>query len=243
MYVSDAAVGGPGLGAVQNPFVGCLRVDSPGPDRADITARVGFGRAERAEFDVVRAAEHLRQPLADLLGRAAAADGDRRQAASGQREADSGVAPEDFLEGDRRAKAGRFQPLPAEEVERVEPDLRGLFQDGPGRLLALVPLGGRRPHDIPGKLMHPVAHIADILGQVERELAARRLAAGHLLAIAHRGTPCHGREYLRQHPVGPPRPIRGTAKLLKSSMAGRNPHQGAGKDLNGISGPAGERPG
>src|SRR5258708_5330204 len=75
VHVGDAAVGSPGLGPVQHPLVGRLRVDGPGPDRADITAGVGLGGAERAELDIARAAEHLRQPLPDLLRRAAATDG------------------------------------------------------------------------------------------------------------------------------------------------------------------------
>ena len=65
--VGDAAVGDPGLGAVEDPFVVGLVVDGAGADRADVAARVGFGDAEGAQLDVVGGAEHLRGPFQDLL--------------------------------------------------------------------------------------------------------------------------------------------------------------------------------
>ncbi len=215
------------LGAVQHPLVGCLRVDGPGADRADVAARAGLRGAERAELDVARAAEHLRQPLADLLGGALPAHRHGRQAAPGQREADACVSPEDLLERDRRAEAGRLEPLPAEEVERVEPDLRCLLEDRPGRLLALVPLLGSGAHDVAGELVHPVAHLPDVVGQVECEPAGRLIGIAHL---RHSSPPRRrgprGSAPARAGPFAVrPRFLRGTPKLLKSSMAWPNAHR------------------
>src|SRR5262249_28030885 len=48
--------------------------------------------------------------------------------------------------------------------------LGGLLDDRPGGLLAGVPLGGGRAHDLAGEAVHPVAEIPLFLGQVEREL-------------------------------------------------------------------------
>ncbi len=186
VHVGDAAVGGPRLGAVQHPLAGGLIVDGPGPDRPDVAAGLGLGRAERAQLDVAGTAEHLRYPLADLLGGALPADRHRGQATAGQGQADARVAPEQFLEGDRGAEAGRLEPLAAEEVERVQADLGRLGQDRPGRLLALVPLRGGRAHHVAGELVHPVAHGPHVVGQVEGE------AAAVLFAVAHRSPPRRG---------------------------------------------------
>src|SRR6185312_16011559 len=54
--VGDAAVGRPGLGAVEHPLTGRLVPDRTRLHRADVTACVGFRGAERAELDVVRRA-------------------------------------------------------------------------------------------------------------------------------------------------------------------------------------------
>src|SRR5580698_5854828 len=96
--MGDAAVSRPGLGAVQHPFILGLVVDGPGTDRTHVTASIGLRRAERAELDVARAAEHLRQPLADLLVSAVARHRDGGQAGSDERQADARVTPEEFLE-------------------------------------------------------------------------------------------------------------------------------------------------
>ena len=74
VHVGDAAVGGPGLGAVDDPLVVRLVVRRPGAHRADVAAGVRLGGAERRELEVARRAEHLRHPLADLLGRAVGRD-------------------------------------------------------------------------------------------------------------------------------------------------------------------------
>ena len=53
------------------------------------------------------------------------------------------------------AQAARVEPLRAEEVERVQPDLGRFLDDRPRRLLALVPLGGSGPDHVPGERHAP----------------------------------------------------------------------------------------
>ena len=74
VHVGDAAVGDPGLRAVEHPFVLGLVVDGAGLERADVGAGVRLADAEGAELDLVRRAEALRDPLDDLLGRAVGDD-------------------------------------------------------------------------------------------------------------------------------------------------------------------------
>ena len=50
VHVGDAAVGGPRLGAVEDPLVGGLVVARAGDDRRDVGARAGLRRAERGEL-------------------------------------------------------------------------------------------------------------------------------------------------------------------------------------------------
>ena len=56
-----------------------------------------------------------------------------------------------------------------EPLVAVEPDLRRLLDDRPRRLLALVPLVRRRPHDIRGEPVHPVADVLLVLAELQRE--------------------------------------------------------------------------
>ena len=57
--VGDAAVGGPGLLAVDDPLVGGLVVLGVGADRRDVGAGVGLGRAEGGDLRIVGGAEAL----------------------------------------------------------------------------------------------------------------------------------------------------------------------------------------
>ena len=103
--VGDAAVGGPRLGAVEDPLVLGLVVGGPGLQRRHVGAGVGLGHAERAQLHLLGRAEALRYPLHDLLGGAGAGDAGRRQARAEDGEADAGVAPEQLFEGDRERQA------------------------------------------------------------------------------------------------------------------------------------------
>ena len=50
------------------------------------------------------------------------------------------------------------------------PDLGGLLDDGPGRLLALVPLAADRSDHVLGELVDPVLERDLVLVQLEREV-------------------------------------------------------------------------
>ena len=65
--VGDAAVGRPGLLAVEDPLVLGLVVARAGAQRRDVGAGVGLGGAEGGDLRVVGGAEAVRDPLADLL--------------------------------------------------------------------------------------------------------------------------------------------------------------------------------
>jgi hypothetical protein len=170
--VGDAAVGGPRLGAVEHPLVLGLVVDGPGLQRRHVGAGVGLGHAERAELHLVGRAEALGHPLHDLLGRAGAGDAGGGQARAEDGEADARVAPEQLLEGDGQRQPGVVtQRRLGEEVEGVEADLGRLLDERPGKLLALVPLLRRRPHDRLREVVDPLLDLLLIFVQLQGELA------------------------------------------------------------------------
>src|SRR4051812_47726358 len=177
MDVGDAAVGRPGLLAVDDPVAGGLVELRDGADGADVGAGVGLGGAERADLRVVLRAVAARDPLADLLAGALPEDGGDRQRGAHQRHADAGVAPGQLLVDDREHQAGRVGEELRQALEAVEADLRGLLDDRPGRFLALVPLGGGRAHDALGEPVGPVADVLLVLVQLEAERGASSPAA------------------------------------------------------------------
>ncbi len=178
----DAAVGRPRLLAVEHPLVLRLVVAGRRAQGAHIRARVGLGDAERGDLDVVGRAEALRDPLAHLLGRAGSEDARDRQRGAHDRQTDAGVAPEQLLVDDRHGQAGGVGPELAEALHAVEADLRGLLDDRPRRLLALVPLRRGGPHDAGGEAMNPVAHVALVLAELQGEggggAVGRRVVSG-----------------------------------------------------------------
>src|SRR3954452_4779321 len=167
--VGDAAVGRPGLLAVDDPVAGRLVELGDGADGGDVGAGVGLARAERADLGVVLRAVAARDPLADLLARALPEDRGDRQRGAHQRHADAGVAPGQLLVDDRQHQTGGVGEELRQALEPVEADLRGLLDDRPRGLLALVPLGGGRAHDVLGEPVGPVADVLLILVQLEAE--------------------------------------------------------------------------
>ena len=97
-------------------------------------------------------------------------------------EPDARVAPEELLARDRVRQAGGIGERVDREVERVEPDLRGLLDDRPRRLFALVPLVGGRPDDVGGELVHPVLDLLLLLVELQGELGHGHLH-GHATAV------------------------------------------------------------
>jgi hypothetical protein len=165
--VGDAAVGGPRLGSLEDPFVLRLVVRRLGAHRAHVTSRVGLGGAERAELEVAGRAVHLRDPLHDLLVGAVGPDAGGRERGADDGEPDPGVTPEQLLHADREAEPGLVRRLGDDEVHGVQAGLRRLFDDRPGELLLLVPLGGRRPDHVRGESVHPLAQVEVVLAELE----------------------------------------------------------------------------
>ena len=167
--VGDPAVGRPGLLAVEDPLVLGLVVARGGADRGDVGPGVGLRGAEGGNLRLLGRPVALRHPLDELVGRPGGVDPGHGQRRAHDREADSGVAPEQLLVGDRKLQPGRVGPELGERLEAVEADLGGLLDDRPGRLLALVPLGGRRADHLLGEPVHPVADLPLVLAQLEAE--------------------------------------------------------------------------
>ena len=177
VHVGDAAVGGPGLGAVEDPLVVRLVVRRAGAHRADVAAGVGLGGAERRELEVARAcrtsAAPTRRSARGCRWRATAAAASavptmaRPMPASPQNSSS-------IVSG--HAEPGLVEALGGQEVERVEADLGGLLEHRPRELLALVPLGGGRPDHVGGEVVQPVPELDVVLVQLEGRSHATRLA-------------------------------------------------------------------
>ena len=158
MCTLATAVGGPGLGPVEHPLVGRLVVARPGADRADVgAARAPRNRTRRGGDR--RSAEHLRQPLAELLG--GAAGGQRRRPARSP--GSTARCRRHPRTAPRRPSAARCRTA-RRTSRRTTPGCTGRPWPLPGsvagRLLPLVPFGGRRAHHVGRELVHPVAHAA-----------------------------------------------------------------------------------
>src|ERR1019366_6159766 len=169
--VGDAAVGDPGLRAVQDPLVVYFVVDRARAKRRDVTARVGLGDAKGREFDVVGRAETARHPLHLLFGRAVRDDGRDAQRRTHDRHAQTSVTPGEFLEGDHERETRLVADGVHQEVETVHAELGGLFDEGPGRLFTLVPLGGDGAHLLFGEAVQPVAQRDLVLVEFNRKIA------------------------------------------------------------------------
>ena len=168
--VGDAAVGDPGLRAVEDPLVLRLVVDRTGLQRGDVRPRVGLGDPERGELDVVGRPEALRDPFADLLGRPVGEDPGHGQGRAEDGQPDAGVAPAHLLVDQAHEEAGRVREALRDEVEGVEPVLGRLLNDRPGRLLALVPLGAGGTDDVLSELVDPLDDLQLVLVQLEGEV-------------------------------------------------------------------------
>ena len=156
--VGDATVGDPGLGSVQHPLVGGLVVDGPQPVAADVGAGVGFAGAEGPKLQVGGVAVALGDPFHDLFLGAGGGDSGGSQRAAHDGHADSGIAPEQFLDGHRNSQPGLVaEHSLGQEVPAVQADLGRLLDDWIGELLPLVPFLGGRAHHVHGELVHPVA--------------------------------------------------------------------------------------
>ncbi len=167
--VGDAAVGGPGLLAVDHPFVLGFVVLGRGAHGGDVGAGVGLGGAERGDLDVVLGAEALRDPLAHLLGSALAEDRGHGERGAEDRHADTGVAPEDLLVDDRHRETAFVGEELSDALEAVEADLGGLLDYRPRELFLLVPFVGGRPHHVLGEAVGPLLDVFLVLAQLKRE--------------------------------------------------------------------------
>ena len=109
--IGDAAVGDPGLGAVEHdPAVLLARA---GGHRRDVRARVGLGQRERGDG---LAARHARQELALQRRRSGQRDRARAEALHGEREVREALVPREGLADD--AQAARVERVAASAVQR-----------------------------------------------------------------------------------------------------------------------------
>ena len=156
----------------------------------------GSDAQKDASMRLVDGAEHLRQPLAELLGRSGRGQRRRGQAGAQDRQRDARVTPEHLLEDRQHAEPARLGGLRREQFHRVQADLGGLLDDRPRRLLALVPFRRRGSDDLLSEVVNPVTDLDDVLGQLER----KRHATGPFGGIVPR---IGGRTGWRpRHPIG-----------------------------------------
>src|SRR5262249_9799309 len=106
-------------------------------------------------------------------GSARAEDPGDRQGGPEDRHADAGVAPEELLVDDGEGETGGVGPELRDRLEAIEADFRRLLDDGPGKLLLLVPLMGGGADRLLGEAVGPVADVLLVLGELEGE---RRVA-------------------------------------------------------------------
>ena len=167
--------------SLASSYLACVRsADTSEPASGSETQKApSFGSSARAVA--------LRHPLAHLLGRAGAEDAGDRERGAHDRHADAGVAPEELLADDRQGDAALVGPELGERLVAVEADLRGLLDDRPRGLLALVPLGGRGADDLLREAVDPVADLALLLGEVEGERPRPRLGEGGRRGLARVG--------------------------------------------------------
>ena len=170
MDVGDAAVGDPGLGAVEDPLVGGFVVDGAGAQGADVGAGVGLGHAKAAELELLGGAEALRDPLADLLGGAVADDAGQAEGGAEDGQPDAGVAPGQLLVDDREDHAGRVDEAWVMKSKEYRPMLGRLLDDRPRGLFPLVPFVGGRPDHVLGEVVDPFLDLELVLVEVEREV-------------------------------------------------------------------------
>ena len=103
------------------------------------------------------------------------------RAGAHDRHADAGVAPEQLLDGDRQREPGRVADRVEQEVDAVQADLRGLLDDRPRELLALVPLVGGRADDVLGEVVDPLLDLQLVLVEGQREVGhGPKLPAGNI---------------------------------------------------------------
>ena len=173
--IGDAAVRDPRLGAVEHPLVLGLVVHGGRPQIAHVASGVGLADGERAELDLLGRAEALRHPLAHLLGCAVGHDPGDGERAADDRETDPGVTPRQLFERERERQTGGIGSRVGEELERVEPDLGRLFDDGPRRLFPLVPFVRGRTDHVLGEVVDPFLDLELVFVELEREVGHRRL--------------------------------------------------------------------
>ena len=194
VHVGDAAVGGPGLGAVEHPLVLGLVVDARVRIAPTSLPASGSEEQNAASFRSPGEPNICGAHSATCSGVPLPRPRPRRgRADDGQ--ADARVAPEQLLHGERRPSPVSLEALGGEEVERVQPDLGGLLEHRPRGLLALVPLGRSRAYDVLGEGVHPLLQV-DV---VRAELEARRRGGS---VVAHPLEVTDGSPDMRRPPAG-----------------------------------------
>lgn len=169
MDIGDATVGDPGLRAVKGPGVARLAVDRSRGQPAHVRASVGLRDAEGGESDLLLCPKTLRNPLANLLGRAVGNDARDSEDRAKQSERDARIAPGQLLAHRGEQLAARIPEAVGDEVVGVQADRSGLLDDRPGGLLAFVPLMGCLAKYSSREVVDPVDHLLLVFIELKGE--------------------------------------------------------------------------
>src|SRR6202030_960632 len=166
------------------------------PFVAHVRAGARLGGAERRDLRISWTAEHLGKELTELLGRSARRERSRSQTRPEDGQRDTSIAPEHLLEHGQQPETAGFSGHLREQLRRVQADFRGLSDDRPRRLLALIPFGGGGPDHLGGKLVHPVTNVHNFFRQFQRETCIHDRV--NLSSLHRSELPCiHGKRLRR----------------------------------------------
>src|SRR5947209_14088926 len=138
----------------------------------DVAAAARLGDSQRAQLDVVDAAEALRRPARELLVRGGLPNRRQRQRRQDDAKPYSCAAPEELFHEDRQRQARRIGDQGPVELPVVEALAGRLLQDRPWEFLRSVVLGRCRADYLPRERMRPVAQLLVISCEIECEAHA-----------------------------------------------------------------------
>ena len=178
MNVGDTTVGDPRLCSVDDPFIGLLVVHRTCAQRRNIGAGVGFTHTERAELHLVGSAVTLRHPFHDLFRCSVATDACGGKTRTKDGKADTGIAPEQFFNGENDGKTSWVSEIGGHELPAVQTDVRCFLNDGPRKLFAFIPLFSGGTNDIGCERVNPIDQSLLIIIEVKAVIGHWRSSRG-----------------------------------------------------------------